>query len=70
MPTPPPQPLDAGTERLIEEVRARRDEALPERERAVEGALALVWLAAAVALAVLGGSWQVDDVYVDPRARY
>ena len=23
MPTPPPQPLDAGTERLIEEVRAR-----------------------------------------------
>jgi HD-GYP domain-containing protein (c-di-GMP phosphodiesterase class II) len=62
MPTHPPQPLDAGTERLIEEVRARRDEALPVRERAVEGAFALVWLAAAVALAVLGDASRPFDL--------
>src|SRR4051794_26922809 len=56
MPTPPPQPLDAGTERLIEEAQARRDQALPARERMVEAALAVAWLAGAVALAVLAGS--------------
>jgi putative nucleotidyltransferase with HDIG domain len=56
MPTPPPQPLDAGTERLIEEVRARREQALPARERAVEGAFALAFVLGAVALAVLAGS--------------
>src|SRR5690242_9068946 len=53
MPTPPPQPLDAGTERLIEEVRARREQALPTRERVVEAVLAAAWLAGAFALAVL-----------------
>src|SRR5689334_22258780 len=62
MPTPPPQPLDAVTERLIEEVRARRDEALPVRERAVEGAFALLWIAAAVALAVLCDSPRAFDL--------
>src|SRR4051812_35575317 len=59
---PTPQPLDAGTERLIEEVRARRDESLPARERAVEAVLGLVWLAAAVALAVLGHSSRAFDL--------
>jgi HD-GYP domain-containing protein (c-di-GMP phosphodiesterase class II) len=62
MPTPPPQPLDAGTERLIEEVRARREAALPVRERAVEGAFALVWVAAALALAVLCDSPRAFDL--------
>jgi HD-GYP domain-containing protein (c-di-GMP phosphodiesterase class II) len=62
MTTPPPQPLDAGTERLIEEVRARRDAALPARERVVEGTLAVVWLAAAVALAVLADSPRAFDL--------
>jgi HD-GYP domain-containing protein (c-di-GMP phosphodiesterase class II) len=62
MPTPPPQPLDAGTERLIEEVRARRDQALPARERTVEAALAVAWLAAAVALAVLADSPRAFDL--------
>src|SRR5262245_26357134 len=52
----PPQPLDAGTERLIEEVRARRDQAVPTRERVVEAMLAVAWLAGAVALAVLADS--------------
>jgi HD-GYP domain-containing protein (c-di-GMP phosphodiesterase class II) len=62
MPTPPPQPLDAGTERLIEEVRARRDAALPARERVVEGTLAVVWLAAAIALALLADSPRAFDL--------
>jgi HD-GYP domain-containing protein (c-di-GMP phosphodiesterase class II) len=48
--------LDAGTERLIEEVRARREHGLPARERAVEATLGLATLVAAVALAVLAGS--------------
>ena len=56
MSTPPAQPLDAGTERLIEEVRARREQALPARERMVEAVLAIVWLAGAVALATLADS--------------
>jgi putative nucleotidyltransferase with HDIG domain len=56
MPTPPPQPLDAGTERLIEEVRARREHALPARERTVEGAFALAFLLGALALALLADS--------------
>src|SRR5262249_10276543 len=56
MPTPPPQPLDAGTERLIEEVRARREQALPARERVVEATLAVATLVAAVALAVFADS--------------
>src|SRR5262245_52225364 len=62
MSSPQTQHLDAGTERLIEEVRSRRDEALPTRERAVESALGLVWLAAAVALAVLGDSSRAFDL--------
>ncbi len=53
MPTPPPHSLDAGTERLIEEARARREQAMPARERAVETVLAMGTLAAAVALALL-----------------
>src|SRR3954453_20487224 len=56
MPTPLPQPLDAGTERLIEEVRARREQTLPARERAVEGAFALAFALGALALALLAGS--------------
>src|SRR3954447_1247160 len=56
MPTPLPQPLDAGTERLMEEVRARREQTLPARERAVEGAFALAFALGALALALLAGS--------------
>jgi HD-GYP domain-containing protein (c-di-GMP phosphodiesterase class II) len=56
MPTPVAQPLDAGTERLIEEVRARREHALPARERAVEAALGVATVAGAVALAALAGA--------------
>src|SRR5262245_38688529 len=56
MSTHPPQQLDAGTERLIEEVRARREQALPARERTGEGAFALAFVLGAVALAVLAGS--------------
>ncbi len=62
MPTPTPQTLDAGTERLIEEVRARREQALPARERAVEIGLAALWLAAAVALAVVAGAPRPFDL--------
>src|SRR3954465_3022382 len=62
MPTPLPQPLDAGTERLIEEVRARRDQALPARERAVEGAFALAFVLSALALALLGDSPRPFDL--------
>src|SRR3954466_15981569 len=53
MPPPLPQPLAAGTERLIEEVRARREQALPARERAVEAAFALAFALGALALALL-----------------
>jgi HD-GYP domain-containing protein (c-di-GMP phosphodiesterase class II) len=62
MPTPLPQPLDAGTERLIEEVRARREQALPARERAVEGAFALAFALGALALALLAGSPRAFDL--------
>jgi HD-GYP domain-containing protein (c-di-GMP phosphodiesterase class II) len=62
MTTPVPQPLDAGTERLIEEVRARRDQALPARERVVEFVLAAAWLAAAVLLALLAESPRPFDL--------
>jgi HD-GYP domain-containing protein (c-di-GMP phosphodiesterase class II) len=53
MSTPTPQTLDAGTERLIEEVRARREQALPARERVVEAALGALTVGAALALALL-----------------
>src|SRR4051812_31324774 len=62
MPTPLPQPLDAGTERLIEEVRARREQTLPARERAVEGAFALAFALGALALALLAGSPRALDL--------
>ena len=62
MATPSPQTLDAGTERLIEEVRARREQALPARERAVEIGLAALWLAAAVALAVVADAPRAFDL--------
>jgi putative nucleotidyltransferase with HDIG domain len=48
-----PNDLDAGTERLIAEVRARREQALPARERAVEATLALATVGAALALPFL-----------------
>jgi HD-GYP domain-containing protein (c-di-GMP phosphodiesterase class II) len=56
MSTTNPQSLDAGTERLIEEARARREHAMLARERTVETVLALATLVAAAALALLADS--------------
>ncbi|WP_156028415.1 HD-GYP domain-containing protein [Candidatus Solirubrobacter pratensis] len=53
---PTTQALDAGTERLIAEVRARREQALPARERVVEATLAAATVAAALALALVADS--------------
>jgi HD-GYP domain-containing protein (c-di-GMP phosphodiesterase class II) len=53
MQTPPLPTIDAGTERLIEERLEARPRALPARQKLVETTVALVWLTAAVALAVL-----------------
>jgi putative nucleotidyltransferase with HDIG domain len=53
MQTPPLPTIDAGTERLIEERLEARPRALPARQKAVEAAIAITWLAAAVALAVV-----------------
>ncbi len=53
MQTPPLPTINAGTERLIEERLEARPRALPTRQKAVEAAIAITWLAAAVALAIL-----------------
>jgi putative nucleotidyltransferase with HDIG domain len=53
MPTPQPQQIDAGTQRLIEETLERREHALPPRERAVEAGFGVAFLVGAIALALL-----------------
>jgi HD-GYP domain-containing protein (c-di-GMP phosphodiesterase class II) len=47
-----PTSIDASTERLLEEKTESRPRSLPRREKVVEAGLALLWLPAAVALAV------------------
>jgi HD-GYP domain-containing protein (c-di-GMP phosphodiesterase class II) len=58
-------PIDAGTERLIGERLESRTQALPPRQRAVECALAVLTLAAAVAVAVLA---EPDRAFSAPLA--
>ncbi|HEX6027342.1 MAG TPA: HD-GYP domain-containing protein [Solirubrobacter sp.] len=53
MQKPPITTIDAGTERLIEERLEARPRPLPPRQKAIEAAIAIVWVALAVALAVL-----------------